>query len=106
MDDAKTGKVVPSRRQVAALTNRDAGERCHKTHGATRNPFGDSSAQDFAVEDLSHWYIRLVRRRFWLEKTSPDKLAAYTVLHHALRSWLGLAAPAMPFLTETIYREA
>src|SRR2546427_8750955 len=62
--------------------------------------------REFAIEDLSHWYIRLVRRRFWLEKTSPDKLAAYTVLHHALRSWLGLAAPAMPFLTETIYREA
>ncbi len=61
---------------------------------------------EFVIEDLSHWYIRLVRRRFWLEKTSQDKLAAYTVLHHALRSWLGLAAPAMPFLTETIYRGA
>jgi isoleucyl-tRNA synthetase len=61
---------------------------------------------EFVIEDLSHWYIRLVRRRFWLEKTSRDKLAAYTVLYHALRSWLGLAAPAMPFLTETIYREA
>src|SRR5437660_1880106 len=62
--------------------------------------------REFAVADLSHWYIRLVRRRFWLEKTSRDKLASYTVLHHALRSWLGLSAPAMPFLTETIYREA
>src|SRR2546430_16881499 len=62
--------------------------------------------REFAIEDLSHWYIRLVRRRFWLEKTSRDKLAAYTVLHHGLRSWLGLAAPAMPFVTETIYREA
>ena len=62
--------------------------------------------KDFAIEDLSHWYIRLVRRRFWLEKTSRDKLAAYTVLHHALRSWLGLAAPAVPFLTETIYGKA
>jgi isoleucyl-tRNA synthetase len=61
--------------------------------------------REFVIEDLSHWYIRLVRRRFWLEKTSRDKLAAYTVLYHALRSWLGLAAPAMPFLTETIYRE-
>jgi len=62
--------------------------------------------REFAIEDLSHWYIRLVRRRFWLERTSRDKLAAYTVLHHALRSWLGLAAPAMPFLTEAIYRGA
>jgi isoleucyl-tRNA synthetase len=62
--------------------------------------------RDFVIEDLSHWYIRLVRRRFWLEKTSPDKLAAYTVLFHALRSWSGLAAPVLPFLAETIYREA
>src|SRR5207247_7040377 len=62
--------------------------------------------REFIIEDLSRWYIRLVRRRFWLEKTSRDKLAAYTVLHHALRCWLGLAAPAMPFLTETIYRGA
>ena len=62
--------------------------------------------KEFVIEDLSHWYIRLVRRRFWLEKTSQDKLAAYTVLHQALRSWLGLAAPTIPFLTETIYREA
>src|SRR6266581_1235466 len=81
MDDKKTGKVPPPRRQVAAL-------------------------REFVIGDLSHWYIRLVRRRFWLEKTSRDKLAAYAVLYHALRSWLGLAAPAMPFLTETVYREA
>lgn len=62
--------------------------------------------KEFVIEDLSHWYIRLVRRRFWLEKTSRDKLAAYTVLHHALRRWLGLAAPVIPFLTETIYKDA
>src|SRR2546429_9860943 len=55
--------------------------------------------REFAIEDLSHWYIRLVRRRFWLEKTSPDKLAAYTVIHHALRSWLGLADPGSALLT-------
>src|SRR5206468_11954594 len=62
--------------------------------------------RDFVIEDLSHWYIRLVRRRFWLEKKSRDKLAAYAVLHHALRTWLSLAAPMMPFVTETIYRES
>jgi len=62
--------------------------------------------RDFAIEDLSHWYIRLVRRRFWLEKTNRDKLAAYAVLYHALTSWLRLAAPAIPFLAETVYRDA
>jgi isoleucyl-tRNA synthetase len=61
---------------------------------------------EFCIEDLSHWYIRLVRRRFWLERESPDKLAAYTVLYHALKTWAQLASPFMPFLTETLYQEA
>jgi isoleucyl-tRNA synthetase len=60
----------------------------------------------FVIEDLSHWYIRLVRRRFWQEKKSKDKLASYSVLHHALRIWLILASPFIPFLTETVYQQA
>jgi isoleucyl-tRNA synthetase len=59
---------------------------------------------EFCIEDLSHWYIRLVRRRFWLERESHDKLAAYTVLHYALKTWMTLAAPFMPFLSETLYQ--
>jgi len=62
--------------------------------------------REFVIEDLSHWYIRLVRRRFWLDKNSRDKLAAYAVLSHALTSWLRLAAPMIPFITETIYRQS
>jgi len=62
--------------------------------------------REFMIEDLSHWYVRLVRRRFWLEKNSPDKLAAYAVLYHALKNWVSLAAPIIPFLTETIHRES
>src|SRR5947209_5078923 len=42
----------------------------------------------FVIEDLSHWYIRLVRRRFWQEKQNKDKLASYAALHHALKTWL------------------
>ncbi len=60
----------------------------------------------FVIEDLSHWYIRLVRRRFWQEKKNTDKLASYSVLHHALRIWLTLASPFIPFLTETVYQQA
>jgi isoleucyl-tRNA synthetase len=62
--------------------------------------------REFMIEDLSHWYIRLVRRRFWLDKNSRDKLAAYTVLSNALTSWLRLAAPMIPFITETIYQQS
>ncbi len=62
--------------------------------------------KEFVIEDLSHWYIRLVRRRFWLERESKDKLAAYGTLYHALKNWLILAAPFVPFLTERIYQDA
>jgi isoleucyl-tRNA synthetase len=60
----------------------------------------------FVIEDLSHWYIRLVRRRFWQEKQNKDKLASYAALHYALRTWLTLASPFIPFLTETVYQQA
>jgi isoleucyl-tRNA synthetase len=60
----------------------------------------------FVIEDLSHWYIRLVRRRFWQEKQNKDKLSSYAVLHHALKIWLTLASPFIPFLTETVYQQA
>ncbi len=62
--------------------------------------------KEFIIEDLSHWYIRLVRRRFWQEKESKDKLASYAVLYHALKSWLNLTAVFMPFLTEKIYQDS
>ena len=60
----------------------------------------------FVVEDLSHWYIRLVRRRFWQEKQSKDKLASYATVHYASKIWLTLASPFIPFFTETVYQQA
>src|SRR5438445_489148 len=60
----------------------------------------------FVIEDLSHWYIGLVRRRFWQEKQNKDKLASYAALHHALKTWLILSSPFVPLLTETVYQQA
>jgi isoleucyl-tRNA synthetase len=60
----------------------------------------------FMIEDLSHWYIRLVRRRFWQEKQNKDKLASYAALHYSLKIWLLLASPFIPFLTETVFQQA
>jgi isoleucyl-tRNA synthetase len=59
---------------------------------------------EFMIEEISHWYIRIVRRRFWQEKRSIDKMAAYATLYYALRNWIILAAPFIPFLTEKIYQ--
>ncbi len=59
----------------------------------------------FIVEDVSRWYIRLIRPRVWIEENTPDKLAAYTTLYYVLKTWLVLAAPFIPFFTEKIYQE-
>ncbi|HEV2121039.1 MAG TPA: isoleucine--tRNA ligase [Candidatus Bathyarchaeia archaeon] len=60
----------------------------------------------FAIDDLSHWYIRLVRRRFWQEKQNKDKLASYAALHYALKTWLILSSPFIPLFTEKVYQQA
>ena len=56
------------------------------------------------VEDLSHWYLRRSRRRFWKSGASADKHAAYTTLYTCLTTVAKLLAPAMPFLAEALYR--
>lgn len=60
--------------------------------------------REFIVEDVSHWYIRIIRRRVWEESDTPSKKAAYTVLNKVLWEWLLLASPFIPFTTEYIYQ--
>ena len=72
----------------------------YEVHRAAR------ALRDFIVEDVSRWYIRLVRPRVWVEENVPDKLAAYSVLYYALRRFLVLAAPFIPFAAEWIYRSS
>ena len=55
------------------------------------------------VDDLSNWYIRLSRPRFWGEGLSQDKLAAYHSLYEALRTLALLLAPFTPFLAEAMW---
>ena len=61
--------------------------------------------RDFIVEDVSHWYIRLIRRRVWIEKEDPEKITAYVTLYYVLKKFLVLAAPIIPFIVEKIYQE-
>jgi len=53
---------------------------------------------------MNNWYIRRSRRRFWKDEVDQDKRDAYTVLHWVLRRFILLAAPFIPFITETIYQ--
>ena len=56
------------------------------------------------VEQLSTWYVRRSRRRFWKNDSGADKQAAYSTLYTALTTVAKLIAPAMPFLAEELYQ--
>jgi isoleucyl-tRNA synthetase len=56
------------------------------------------------VENLSTWYLRRSRRRFWKSESDSDKQAAYNTLYTTLVTLCKLLAPAMPFLSEEIYQ--
>ncbi len=56
------------------------------------------------VEVLSNWYVRLSRRRFWKSESDADKQAAYATLYECLVTVSKLIAPAMPFLSDALYR--
>lgn len=60
--------------------------------------------RDFMVEDVSRWYIRLIRRKTWIEEEAPEKLASYSTLYHVLKIFLLLSAPIIPFTCESIYQ--
>ena len=62
------------------------------------------SISDFILDDLSRWYIQLVRPRTWIEQDDPDKLAAYATLYEVLVTLSKLMAPYTPFLSESIYQ--
>jgi isoleucyl-tRNA synthetase len=58
----------------------------------------------FFLDDVSNWYLRLSRRRFWKGEMTPDKRAAFTTLYTVLESSLRLLAPFIPFVAEEIFR--
>ncbi len=68
----------------------------------------DAYATTMAVEvflnDLSNWYVRRSRRRFWKSEQDAEKSAAYATLYHVLTVLTRLLAPILPFVTETMYQ--
>lgn len=59
--------------------------------------------QDFVNDDLSNWYVRLSRRRFWKGELNEDKLSAYHTLYECLNSISIMASPIAPFFMEKLY---
>ncbi|MDL2246564.1 isoleucine--tRNA ligase [Methanobrevibacter sp. OttesenSCG-928-K11] len=66
-------------------------------HQATRK------INQFILEDLSRWYVRLIRGRTWVESDDPDKLGAYYSLYNSLKILMNVMAPISPHITEEIY---
>lgn len=56
------------------------------------------------VDDISNWYVRRCRERYWKSGMDDDKIAAYMTLYEALVTFIKIAAPFVPFMTEEIYQ--
>jgi isoleucyl-tRNA synthetase len=59
---------------------------------------------DFTLDNLSNWYVRRNRRRFWKSEKGKDKTAAYQTLYECLDTIVKLTAPIAPFLADELYR--
>jgi len=88
---------IISRVQSLAGQVAEAMEEYH-LHRATRALIG------FVLEDLSRWYIQLVRPRMWLEEDSREKLHSYETIYYVMRRLVSLLAPFAPYIAEHIYQ--
>ena len=61
--------------------------------------------QDFTIDDLSNWYVRLNRKRFWRGEFNQDKKAAYQTLYSCLETIAKLSAPIAPFYMDQLFRD-
>jgi isoleucyl-tRNA synthetase len=71
--------------------------------GSYKIPDAGRALQEF-VDDMSNWYVRRSRERFWAKGMEQDKINAYMTLYTALVNTCKAAAPMIPFMTEDIYR--
>ena len=75
---------------------------CYENYDLTR---AGRSIQDFVTENLSNWYVRLNRKRYWGGEYDKDKLSAYQTLYTCLETVSQLAAPIAPFFTDRLFTD-
>ncbi len=78
-------------------------KECDKDLSEYKIPETARALQDF-VDELSNWYVRRSRERFWAKEMTQDKINAYMTLYTTLVTVCKLAAPMIPFMTEDIYQ--
>jgi len=64
---------------------------------------GAKELEDF-VDELSNWYVRRNRSRYWVEELTEDKIGAYMTLYRVLTTFARVASPFIPFITEELYQ--
>ena len=80
-------------------------QQCDAAFGDYEPTIAARAIQDFVVEDLSNWYVRLNRRRFWKGEQGNDKNAAFQTLARCLEVVAMLSAPVAPFFSDRLYRD-
>ncbi|MBP6389724.1 MAG: isoleucine--tRNA ligase [Flavobacteriales bacterium] len=80
-------------------------KQCDSAYGDYEPTVAARTIQDFVVEDLSNWYVRLNRRRFWKGEQGNDKNAAFQTLHRCLEVVAMLSAPIAPFFSDRLHRD-
>jgi len=76
--------------------------KCYEDYDLTR---AGRAIQDFVTENLSNWYVRLNRKRYWGGDYDEDKIAAYQTLYVCLETVSRLAAPIAPFYMDQLFRD-
>ena len=76
--------------------------KCYSDYDLTR---AGRAIQDFVTENLSNWYVRLNRKRYWGGEFDGDKIAAYQTLYACLETVSRLAAPIAPFYMDQLFRD-
>jgi len=77
-------------------------DECYADYEPTK---ATRAISDFVQENLSNWYVRLCRRRFWKGEYAHDKIAAYQTLYTCLLTISKLSAPVAPFFMDKLYRD-
>ncbi len=77
-------------------------EECYETYEPTR---AGRAIQDFVTENLSNWYVRLNRKRFWGGEMNADKLAAFQTLYTCLITIAKLGSPIAPFFMDQLFMD-
>ncbi|MCE5296531.1 MAG: DUF835 domain-containing protein, partial [Euryarchaeota archaeon] len=101
-NDQVSAHLQPEDRWLVSKTERLKNEvtrdlSSYDLHKATR------AIENFVLDDLSRWYVRLIRDRMWKEEGDMDKIAAYVVLFDTTMALNTMLAPICPHITESIY---